>query len=160
MKVLQLVATAVLTLGTVTACSSATTTTTPTPTSAAASTSAGASTSAAAQSQVCASRAQLSSSWNRLAADVRAGNFGDAMAQLQAVKVELSAIADGVSGLAAEKKAAAEPQLKALQATVQNLTKATSLSQVRTGLATAQQQLTGVLQTLGTQADCPATPSS
>ena len=158
MRVMQLVATAVLTLGTITACSSATTTTTPTPTSAAASTAT--STSAAAQSQVCASRAQLSSSWNQLVADVRSGNFGDAMAQLQAVKAELSAVADGVSGLASEKKAAVVPQLKALQATVQNLTKATSLSQVRAGVATAQQQLTGVLQTLGTQADCPATPSS
>lgn len=156
MKVMRLVATAVLALGTVTACSSATTTTSPTPTSAAASTS----TSAAAQSQLCASRAQLSSSWNQLGADVRSGNFGDAMAQLQAVKVELSAVATGVSGLASEKKAAVEPQLKALQATVQGLTKSTSLGQVRTGVATAQQQLTEVLQTLGTQADCPATPSS
>jgi hypothetical protein len=103
---------------------------------------------------VCDARSQLSTDYDALVNDLKAANLGDAKNQLQAVSADVDAVATAIQGLAADKKAAVQPHVDALQSTLGSLGQAGSLSELATGINTAKEQFTAVLDSLGQQAGC------
>lgn len=107
-----------------------------------------------AQSAVCDARTNLQSSFQAMADDIQAGNFGDAKTQLATVTTSLATLTAAQQGLAQEKKDQIKPKLEAIRTTLVSVGAATSLAQAGAILDTAKAQMTDLVDTVGTSAEC------
>ncbi|MBI1378537.1 MAG: hypothetical protein GC157_13785 [Frankiales bacterium] len=107
-----------------------------------------------AEQQVCSARADVQKAYDTLVTQVQALNFGDAKTTLSQLTSAVDGLVDAEKNLATEKRAAIEPQVTALKATLQGLSQATTAAELGAGLTTAKQQFTDVLSTVATTADC------
>lgn len=90
-----------------------------------------------ASDQACAARDDLSAAIQKVVDDVKAGNFGDARADLADVRTQAADLRTAVSDLAQKERDKLEPQTDQLKDDLDQLKSATSLDQLSTGLASA-----------------------
>jgi hypothetical protein len=107
-----------------------------------------------AEQQVCTARTDLKTAYDKVVADLKAANLGDAKTSLAGVSTALSALVSAEQGLATEKKAAIQPQIDALKATVEGLSSATTAAELGAGITTARTQFTAVIDSVATTANC------
>lgn len=107
-----------------------------------------------AEERACSARSQLSDDYDALVADLKSANFGDASDQLAVIGDDLDEVSAAVEDLSAEKRDAVQPLVDDLKTTVGSLQDSTTLVELQTGLTTAGQQFTEILDTLVDQADC------
>ncbi len=107
-----------------------------------------------AEQQVCTARSELKTAYDTMASDITAGSFGTARNDLAGVSTAVSGLATAQSGLAAEKRIAIQPQVVALQTTVQTLKESTTLAELGAGLDTAKTQFQSLIDTVAATAGC------
>ena len=96
----------------------------------------------------------LQTSFEKMASDLQAGNLGDAKTSLATVTTSLATLAAAQQGLAQEKKDAIKPKLDAIRTTLVSVGTATSMAQAGAILDTAKSQMTDLIDTVGTSAEC------
>ena len=107
-----------------------------------------------AQGAVCDARTNLQTSFQKMTDDLQAGNLGDAKSSLVAVTTSLATLATAQQGLAQEKKDAIKPKLDAIRTTLVSVGSATSMAEAGAILDTAKTQMTDLVDTVGTSAEC------
>ena len=104
--------------------------------------------------QVCSDRANLKSAMTTVIEDLRAGKFSAARNDVPAVKDAFNSLRQSAKNLQSQQAQALQPQVDKLKSTLANLENAKSLSELRTGLESANSQIQTISNEIVSTLNC------
>jgi hypothetical protein len=109
---------------------------------------------ASATNRTCAAKDDLSASIRTVVDDVRAGNLGDARDHLDEVRSRASDLGSAVSDLGSQERDRLQPQVDKVRDELKDLTSATSLSELSSGVTTVTSSASALFSDLGDDLSC------
>ena len=107
-----------------------------------------------AKEKVCTARTDVQKSFQKVADDLKALNFGQAKKDIPGVKTALDDLGTARSDLDDATQAKIEPDVTALKTSLASVRSATSLSQAGAALDSAKAAFQSALASIGKAADC------
>jgi hypothetical protein len=102
----------------------------------------------------CAAKDELSQAIRKVVDDVRAANLGDARDDLEVVRARAADLRDALSDLAEKQRDRLRPQADQLKDDLEQLRNASSLDDLRAGLASAASSASDLVSRLDADLDC------
>ena len=106
------------------------------------------SSSEAARDEVCAARAEVRDGLDAAAEDIRAGNLGDAQAEVAGLQEDLADLGTAVGDLTEAQRAAVQPQLDAISAALGAIS-LDDLGSIEAAFDTVRAEVDTALETIG-----------